>query len=292
MDLTIAIVSYNTKDALRQCLRSYAAASMGLKVQTIVVDNASADGSPDMVRATFPDVVLVANRVNLYYGAALNQALDLSRGRYFVASNADIQVGADALREVVWFLRTRPEAAALTCLVQEQGAVVGPWRFRSFGGALMARSVLARWAARSHANSQRGQQVDDAYRVDVIGGAFMVFRRDALLAIGGFDPRIKLYFTEDDVCRRLHARGFNRYCLQRPLVGHIEGGSLSTRPVRWLTIRSIDVSDAIVYFRKHGTRLERLLAPIAFQLNHLFYTVPLHYLRTIRSRLRRSRLDR
>ncbi|MCA9751396.1 MAG: glycosyltransferase family 2 protein, partial [Gemmatimonadetes bacterium] len=101
-EISIAIVSYNTADYLRRCLETLRQSGTRRAFEVIVVDNASADGSPDLVRGEFPDVRLIANRDNLGYSRAVNQAIRAAAGTYVLILNPDIEVmegSIDALAE-------------------------------------------------------------------------------------------------------------------------------------------------------------------------------------------------
>ena len=108
MDVSISVVSYNTRDLLADCLRAISAATQRLGYEVIVVDNCSVDGSADMVAAEFPDVRLVRNTENRGFAAANNQALTRARGRYVLLLNSDAHVRPGAINAMVTFLDTHP----------------------------------------------------------------------------------------------------------------------------------------------------------------------------------------
>src|SRR5439155_12254163 len=108
MDVSISVVSYNTRDLLADCLRSISAATHDLSYEVIVVDNASADGSADMVAAEFPDVQLVRNSENRGFAAANNQALSHARGCYVLLLNSDARLRPGAINEMAGFLDAQP----------------------------------------------------------------------------------------------------------------------------------------------------------------------------------------
>ena len=117
MDLSIVIPSYNTKDLLEQSLRTVMDAATGLEVEVLVVDNASRDGSADMVASTFPQVELIRNEENVGFAAANNQALRRIKGRNVLLLNSDTIVRPDTLRCLVEFMEAHPQAGAIGCKI-------------------------------------------------------------------------------------------------------------------------------------------------------------------------------
>lgn len=90
VDVSIIVVNWNTKDILRDCLRSVYEQAGNVEFETIVVDNASSDASPEMIRSEFTGVILIANNLNRGYAAAMNQGMKIARGRYFLLLNSDV----------------------------------------------------------------------------------------------------------------------------------------------------------------------------------------------------------
>ena len=117
IDLTVVVPSYNTRDLMEQTLRTVLEASAGLEVEVIVVDNASSDGSAEMVERKFPGIELIRNDRNLGFAAANNIAFRRARGRYVLLLNSDTIVRPDTLRGLVRFLDDHPEAAAAGCKI-------------------------------------------------------------------------------------------------------------------------------------------------------------------------------
>jgi len=115
IDLSIVIVNWNTRDLLAQCLHSVYNTTSNLDFEVIVVDNASTDGSPEMVRQAFPDVSLIANTENLGFAKANNQAIRRSRGRYVLLLNSDAFVRENTIECMVAFMDGHPEAGMAGC---------------------------------------------------------------------------------------------------------------------------------------------------------------------------------
>jgi len=114
VDLSIIIVSRNTGEMLRRCLASLSAGTGGLACEVVVVDNASRDGSADMVRTEFPRALLIENDTNAGFGRACNQGMARTTGEYALLLNADTQVVGTAIPTMVAFMRAHPEVGALS----------------------------------------------------------------------------------------------------------------------------------------------------------------------------------
>jgi GT2 family glycosyltransferase len=110
LDASILIVSYNTRDLLRECIQALQRESLGVSYEIIVIDNASSDGSADMVAAEFPEVRLIRSEINLGFAAANNRGLDIGRGRYIVLLNSDAFLRPGALRLSIDHMDACPEA--------------------------------------------------------------------------------------------------------------------------------------------------------------------------------------
>jgi GT2 family glycosyltransferase len=266
VDVTLSIVSFNTVDLLRRCLQSIQALEGGLAIQTIVVDNASADGSADMVAAEFPWVELIRNPTNRYFAPAHNQAIQLARGRYLGLLNPDTRLFPDTLARMTAFMEGRPDAGVSTCqFVGEDGVPLKAeahnyWRFHTLlYGALCRNTAGERLYFALGGKRFEPIAVDDeSVETDVVSGAFLFVRREALAASGGFDRRLLMYATEDDLCAEAKRRGYRVFYYPGTTLVHAVSASVHrSNPfhMRWLVAR-----DLICYFRKYGSRIERLLA--------------------------------
>jgi GT2 family glycosyltransferase len=227
---------------LRRTLRAALADARGLSAEMIVVDNGSHDGSAEMLRREFPEARLIANRENRFFSAANNQALSLSTGRYALALNSDAEILAGTLAELVGYMDGHLEVGAATCrmLFPDGRLQRNCARFLTFPHLLLENTLLGallpkrrrrlrewRWYAEWDRGSER--------RVDVAPGSFFLVRREAIAAVGAFDERLRLYFSDDDWCWRLDHAGFPVMYL--PVGGVIHPEAASARQVRRLARR-------------------------------------------------------
>lgn len=259
MDLSIVIVNWNTRDLLRDCLESVWTQLEGIEAEVIVVDNASVDGSVDMVRDCFPQTRLVINRENRGFAAANNQGFDKSCGRYVLLLNSDTVVHGDVFARSVEYLDKNPRVGMMGCKVLngDGSTQMTCSRFPTFanlllqtlganrlGGPFFSRYQMLDWAR------------DDEREVEVISGCYLMVRAEVIDEIGYLDEAFFCYGEETDWCRRCHDAGWR---LMFAPVGEITHfGSGSTRQVNH--IRDIMLSEGTVRLhRKHGGRRNAVL---------------------------------
>jgi GT2 family glycosyltransferase len=211
-DLSVIIVSWNTSDELRACLESVAAGSRGFSVEVVVVDNASTDGSPDMVEARFPDVRLVRNADNLGFAAGCNAGLRVATGRYLLLLNPDTIVLGDVLAATVRYLNDHPDVGALGCRVlnADRSLQLSCFRDPSVLNASLSVSGLARlpWPRGLAREWMRYWHRDSERDVDVVTGCYLATRRDVVDDVGPLDEGYFFCGEEADWCRRMREKGW------------------------------------------------------------------------------------
>ena len=126
IDLTISIVSFNTRALLKRCLASIFKFTRGIKFEVVVVDNHSTDGSALMVKKSFPKVKLIANTDNQFYTGANNQTLRQAQGKYLLILNSDIFLKSDALTKMVRYLERHPRVGVIECLQLYEDGRIAP----------------------------------------------------------------------------------------------------------------------------------------------------------------------
>jgi GT2 family glycosyltransferase len=226
VDLSVIIVSWNVRGLLEPCLRSIIHAARGLSAEIFVVDNASHDGSVEMVRQVFPDIQLIANRENKGFGAANNQALRVSQGKYALLINPDTVVPKNAIRQLIAFMEKHPQAG-----------IVGPEQ-RGGNGELHMNWV--RWSPReaviyfiellASIGRQRPPILFPRPRqVPVLNGGCWLVRLEALEQIGYFDEDLFMYAEEPDVCDRMRGAGWEIWFLRNVEIVHYRRQSIRQR---------------------------------------------------------------
>jgi GT2 family glycosyltransferase len=228
LQLSVIIVNWNVRDLLRTCLHSLK--DLAPDSEVIVVDNASCDGSVEMLRAEFPDVRVIANATNAGFGAANNQALKESSGRYVLFLNPDTEVRPAAIQRLLAFVDQRPRAACVgPMLLNPDGSVQSSRRgFPRLSTFLVESTVLQRYlkglpSLRRFYRSEAA--TDGPQQVDWLVGACLLVRRSALDEVGPFDERFFMYSEEMDLCYRLRQAGYEVWYVPEAEVIHHEGAS-------------------------------------------------------------------
>jgi hypothetical protein len=250
---TFAIVNWNTSALLRNCLNSIAAVKGEWDIQVLVADNASSDGSAEMVRTDFPWVTLVENDDNVGFARGHLPLFQLSRGRYHVLVNSDVRLMPGCLTRWEALMRARPEIGVLGCKIMGPDGELQPScrRFPSLGYQLMEASGIGRLLPNSRwFNGYKMGDFDHQHSraVDQVMGSLFLIRADLMAEIGYLDTGFFMYYEEVDYCKRCHQAGYQVYYDARSTVFHEGGGS--SRRVRVLTIRRAFRSMGR-YFRKH-----------------------------------------
>lgn len=197
MDLSVVIVSYNTADLIGACLASVEA-DRAVSLEIFVVDNASSDGSADVVRKEFPAVHLVENGENRGFGAANNQVLPRCRGKHLVLLNPDTTVPPGSLREMAAYMDAHPSVG-----------LAGP-RITNPDGTHQD-SVSFRYPGQKHT---KGELSGLPGSIACVMGACQIVRPELMDRIGGFDEDFFLYGEDQDLCLRIRKIGYE--------IGHIE----------------------------------------------------------------------
>jgi GT2 family glycosyltransferase len=226
-DLTVAIVNWNGRGILADCLRSVFATDAGIRTEVIVVDNASSDGSQAMVKAEFPGVTLVENGENRGFAAANNQAMSMAHGRHVLLLNSDTVVHGDVLAATVRFLDARPEVGAFACRVlnrdgsEQQVARPAPHWWRLWLWTFGAERLSGRTDA-GHPSRDRLEGERDA---GMLAGCYLAVPASVVATVGALDERYFFFGEDADWCERIRRAG--KQVVQAPVgtITHLGGAS-------------------------------------------------------------------
>lgn len=232
--VTAVVVSYNTREDLRRCLASLRAHS-GIPCRVVVVDNASTDGSADLVEKEFPEARVIRNRENFGFSRANNQGLREAAGAYALILNSDAELTPGALPALVARLDARPRlGAAGPRTLSPDGTVqvsFGPtltpraeWRQRRLVRGVKRRDPAALREAAARAGVE--------HEPDWLSGSCLLARKNALDAVGGFDEGFFLYEEDADLCLRLRRAGWGLLFTPAAEVVHRLGRSMEADPAR------------------------------------------------------------
>jgi len=268
VDISVVLVSYNTAPVLADCLRRLEAGAPAPSREIIVVDNASRDGSAEVVRRRFPHCRLIENAANLGFGRAANQGVQCARGRYVLFLNTDAFVERDSLEKTVAYMDAHPGCGILGAkLVGVDGRLQPSARyFPTPWNIFLQRTGFARFARGARLVDDMAWDHASVRPCDWVPGCFYLVRRAVLEQIGPFDPRYFLYYEEVDQCLAAKRAGWQVVFYPHTTVVHLQGAS--AREEGELTgaghaqVVALQVESELLYFRKnHG--LVGLLAHLA-----------------------------
>lgn len=210
MDLSIIIVSWNVKDKLKENLSVLYKSDGGFDFEIFVVDNASEDGTAEMVKQNFPRVRLITNGENLGFAKANNQAMKYSQGKYILLLNPDMKVYPDTLANMIGWMDNHTDASVAGCkLVDPKGKVIK--HVRSFPGLLDQLAIVMKLPHFFPGVLSKYLRKDFDYAneavVDSIRGSFFMIRRETANEIGLLDERYFIWFEEVDYCKRVKNAG-------------------------------------------------------------------------------------
>ena len=230
--IAVVIVNYNTRHHLRACLSTVLSEAPS---EVIVVDNASSDGSVEMVRDDYPSVLVQANQRNVGYGAASNQGIASCKAAYVFLLNADTRLQPGALRALSSYLDLHPRAAIVgPRLVELDGSLQAscypfPTPLHTFlensSCAVILGRLVRRYVPAVRRLYLRTWPHNAARTVPWLKGAALFVRRNAFEAVGGFDKSFFLYFEDADLCYRLKAVGWEVHFAPVTTVMHAGGAS-------------------------------------------------------------------
>jgi len=229
MDLTVAIISYNTKDLLEKCLKSVNEAKSSVSLEIVVVDNNSADGSVGMVREKYPEAKIFENQDNLGFAKGCNQAIKKAAGNYVLLLNSDTEIVEGCFDVLHDFMNSHENAGAVgPKILNFDGSVQYSCRdFPSFADATVHAFLGAFFP--SNPFSKRYKRVERNHEsdqeVDWISGAALCLRKEAVESIGCFDEHYYMYVEDMDLCYRLRQKDWGIYYNPKAKVYHHIGQS-------------------------------------------------------------------
>jgi hypothetical protein len=262
-ELSIVIASWNAKDYLKKCIESIITETRDYETEIIVVDNASSDGSRDLVRERFPGVKLICNETNLGFAKANNIGIKQSRGNFVCLVNSDVVLLKDCFKRLINYMKEHPGIGLLgPKILNSDGSLQRScfglptiWNIwcrafaldtlfpsiEIFGGRLMTF-----WPH------------DSIRKVEMLNGCFWMTRKEALATVGLLDERFFIYGEDIDWCKRYGIGGWDVVFFPDAEAIHYGGASSANAPIRfYLEMQKADLS----YWKKH----HNLLGQIGYQ---------------------------
>lgn len=257
--IAVIIINYNTCQELQACLGSIRPEAAS---QVVVVDNDSSDGSVEMVKSTYPWVRLHANKTNLGYGAAANQAIAGCTAQYVVLLNSDTRLQPGALEALGRYLDEHPQASILgPRLVNADGTLQAScYSFPTPLDTFLENSTVAVFLGRLIRRYIPGIRRlywrtwphDSARIVPWVKGAVLAMRRDAFKAVGGFDESFFMYFEDADLCYRMKKAGWEIHFAPVTTIIHV-GGASTDRVRTDMAVQLLHSTD--LFYQRHSSRL-------------------------------------
>ncbi|MEM2125319.1 MAG: glycosyltransferase family 2 protein [Candidatus Methanosuratincola sp.] len=263
--ISVCIVNYNTRDLLRDCLRSV---MRDTPDEIIVVDNASTDGSVEMVKGEFPSVRLLRSKVNLGYGAAANRAIGSCQSDYVLLLNSDTQLKPGCLPALRDYLDKNPSTAIAGPRISNPDGTpqTSTFYYPTPAHIFLYLSGIYQAIIYLPVLRKRSLQATPALSTRVVPwvvGAAFAFRREDFESVRGFDEEFFMYFEEVDLCYRLVKNGKQIHYAPVGEIIHVGGASTGKRQVE---MNVMYFSSLARFYRKHysWTRLFVLMVMVRF----------------------------
>jgi len=232
IDLSIIIVNFNTKEFLRNCLKSVIESTKNISYEIIIVDNASHDGSVEMVKKEFPEIRIIANKQNVGFSKANNQGVKISKeSRYVLFLNSDTIVKKNVLEDMIKFMDSHKDAGAATCKLIMPNGKIDDATHRGFPtpwNAFCHFSGLSKMAPKSRiftGYTLGWMDFEKAHEIDALAGAFMLVRRPAGEEAKWWDEDYFFYGEDLDFCFMLKQKGWKIYYVPGFFIKHYKGVS-------------------------------------------------------------------
>ena len=271
-DLTVIIVNYNVSYFLEQCLHSVLRASENMDCEVFVIDNDSVDGSVEMVRQKFPWVKLIANKENLGFSKANNQAMRIATGRYILLLNPDTLVEEDTFVKSVEFMDSKPDAGGLGVKMIDGKGQFLPESKRGLPTPAVAFYKIFGLSALFPKSKIFGQyhlgylDKDEIHEIPILSGAFMLMRKETLDKVGLLDEAFFMYGEDIDLSYRILLGGYKNYYFPDTRIIHYKGESTKKSSVNYVFVfyRAM-----LIFANKHFSA--RLAKTYSFFINLAIY---------------------
>jgi GT2 family glycosyltransferase len=226
MDISIIIVNYNTRDLLRNCLKSIFDTVLDISYEIIVVDNASSDGSTAMLEEEFPSVTIIKNAENRGFGAANNQAFRIMKGRYALLLNTDTILTDQAVKALFTFMESNP-STAMACgqLLNADGTKQNSIAAYPTLLTLLFNAAFLEYLFPTQYPSKR-HDYKEPIEIDSGIGACLMVSKNAIDDVGMFDERYFFFFEETDWARVMRSKGWKIYHVPAARIYHLQGQSI------------------------------------------------------------------
>lgn len=272
MDVSIIIVAWNVRDYVQKCLESVFKETKGIEFEVIYVDNASEDGSVEMVRNEFPEVRIIENKENRGFNKANNQGIKIAQGRYILLLNSDTVVLDNAIAKTVKFADEHPDAGIVGCKVLNPDLTLQRtcFMYPSLLNMFLSATYLNKLFARSRFFGRERMtwwDFNDVRVVETVCGCFSLIRRKGIDENGLMDERYFMYGDDPDLCFRFKQRGWKAMFTPDLKIIHYGGQTTKQmkREFRWQLHGGV-----LLFMRLHRPRIQ---FPLVIFFNILYFLI-------------------
>ena len=256
MNVSVITVTWNSKDFIIQQIQSVKDAAKNVRIEQIIIDNGSTDGTVQAIQETFPKISVIANSENKGFGVANNQGVTISKGEYVLFLNPDMVLHPGSLDIFIdWMGKNKHVGIASPRLLNKQGNFnenTAPRRFpRVWEQIAIILKLPHLFPSLLDAYRMKGFDSNREQVVDSVQGSCMLVRRELIETLGhAFDPRYFIWFEDVDLCREAYRLGY--VVAYTPIISAIDysGQSFKKRTTWWKQKQFI--TSMCVYFRKWG----------------------------------------
>ncbi|MBF0100892.1 MAG: glycosyltransferase family 2 protein [Desulfobacterales bacterium] len=256
VDVTISLISHNSKRDLEHLLPSLTESLKDISHEILLIDNCSTDHTDEFIQQHYPTIMYRKNEKRLGYGANHNQNLKIAQGRYISLMNADILLGKDTFHKLIRFMDQHQDIGitAPNMFNEDQSLQYSNKRYPTITDLFIRRfvpnSLKFLFRKRIAYYEMQDMGYDVIMDVPFISGAFMFSRTDLIQELSGFDERFFMYFEDVDLCRRVQRTHRTVYYPDVQIIHRWERAA--HKSVRWATVFSLS---ALTYFNKWGYQL-------------------------------------
>lgn len=275
-DVSIVIVTWKNSEFITGCLTSIERTKGNLKLEVIVVDNASSDGTIEKIRNLFPEVRLIMNSVNRGYSRGCNQGINIAKGEFILLLNPDVKLSEDSLVRLVEFAKTNPSIGAVGAQLLYPDGRIQPscrefptyeillWEFLGLSRLFPKHRIFGRWKMGSFDHTSTKE-------VEQLMTSCLLVKREVVKTVGFMDEKFPIFYSDVDWCYRMKQRGYRLYFYPESKAYHFLGGS--TKKLKWRLIPLLHkgVYDFLV---KHDSGRFQVLRRLIFGIPLFFYAFP------------------
>lgn len=262
-ELSIIVVNWNAKDALRKCLKSIYN-TVNIPPEIIIIDNNSSDESASMIKTEFPNVLLLKQKKNLGFSKASNIGFKFSKGKYILFLNPDVILLKDSVNKMVKFLDIHPQAGIIgPKILREDGTIDFyqkrrfPTNFHHFLEIFLIKKLID-WSKKKLLAKKKKPCYKKTGKCESLVGCCMLMKRETFTLMEGFDEQVPMYLDDIDICFRCREKGLDNFYLEEAKIIHI--GQHSTKKARNYKMYDVlNIQAHKVFYRKHYSRMTVLL---------------------------------